>query len=97
MGDARNLQASPPAGASARRRGLVALAIALAVPGGAFTTAGASADDTLTGNAGNDWLIGDAGSDVLDALDGEIDELDCGANLDTTSADPADVLDSSCP
>ena len=65
--------------------------------GNDWLTGGAD-DDTLTGDAGNDWLIGDAGVDTINAVDSEIDQVDCGAGADPSySVDPIDVVFASCP
>ena len=48
--------------------------------------------DTVIGGAGADNLFGEAGDDFMDALDGEIDNVDCGEGADTTNVDGTDVL-----
>ena len=48
--------------------------------------------DTVIGGASADNLFGEAGDDFMDALDGEIDNVDCGEGADTTNVDGTDVL-----
>lgn len=68
--------------------------------------------DTITGGPGRDTIFGDDtdascnadfpescvlyGNDAIDARDGEVDQVDCGAGQDVVSADPADVVAANC-
>ena len=57
---------------------------------------GASDGDTLNGGAGTDTLIGAAGADELLARDGANDQMSCGSEADTVTADPGDDADADC-
>jgi hypothetical protein len=48
--------------------------------------------DTIDGGPGTDAIAGGAGDDEIDARDGEVDTIDCGAGDDPVLADPVDVL-----
>jgi hypothetical protein len=63
---------------------------------GANSLNGGPGNDTLDGAAGQDSLDGGDGADVLRARDGVVDQLSCGAGLDSVSADPIDLLASDC-
>jgi Ca2+-binding RTX toxin-like protein len=68
--------------------------------------------DTIIGGPGRDIIYGDEtanrcnpdfpescvryGNDVIDARDGEVDQIDCGAGNDTVKADPDDVVAANC-
>jgi Ca2+-binding RTX toxin-like protein len=68
--------------------------------------------DTLTGGPGRDVIYGDAtsaqcggsgqsctlpfGNDVIDARDGEADQVDCGAGQDKVTADRVDTVAANC-
>lgn len=47
-------------------------------------------NDDLTGGPGQDSLSSNAGSDLVDARDGEVDTVDCGAGKDIAVVDPDD-------
>jgi hypothetical protein len=53
---------------------------------------GGSGNDTLIGGAGQDRLIGGRGNDAIEADDGEVDSIACGAGSDDVTADPGDQL-----
>ena len=73
---------------------------------------GGKGHDTLVGGPGADVIYGDEttsscrpefpescvryGNDTIDARDGEIDQVDCGAGIDTVRADAADVVSATC-
>jgi Ca2+-binding RTX toxin-like protein len=71
---------------------------------------GGMGNDTLTGGPGEDQIFGDAtsdvcgiyyckipfGNDVIDARDGRLDGVDCGAGDDTVIADAVDVIAPNC-
>ncbi len=59
---------------------------------GADTVHAGGGGDTVIGGSGTDSLFGEAGDDFMDALDGEIDNVDCGDGADTTNVDGTDVL-----
>jgi Ca2+-binding RTX toxin-like protein len=79
-----------------------------AVDGGAGndTVRGGRGNDTVTGGSGRDTIYGDAtsshcswysckipfGNDVIQARDGEVDNIDCGIGTDTAVVDPIDVV-----
>ena len=58
---------------------------------GAEQLTGGAGNDTVTGGAGTDILSGDAGEDTIAARDGEADQVDCGDDGDTTTADALDA------
>ena len=60
--------------------------------GGADTVHAGSGGDTVIGGAGIDSLFGEAGDDLMQALDGAIDNVDCGDGNDTLDVDATDVL-----
>ncbi len=67
-------------------------------------------DDTIIGGPGRDVIYGDRrggdcgplwctlpyGNDTIDARDGEVDSVSCGAGEDRVTADPNDVVASDC-
>jgi Ca2+-binding RTX toxin-like protein len=67
-------------------------------------------DDVIVGGPGRDTISGDLaggdcgplwckypyGNDTIDALDGEVDSITCGAGQDTVKADAADVVAADC-
>jgi Ca2+-binding RTX toxin-like protein len=67
-------------------------------------------DDTIIGGPGRDRISADLaggdcgplwcklpyGNDTVDARDGEVDSIDCGAGQDTVKADAADVVAPTC-
>jgi Ca2+-binding RTX toxin-like protein len=71
---------------------------------------GGFGDDVLVGGPGRDTISGDLaggdcgplwckypwGNDTIDARDGEVDSVTCGAGTDTVSADPQDVVAPDC-
>lgn len=52
---------------------------------------GGNGRDTLVGGPGPDHLHGDRGKDLIDAADGEADQVRGGRNYDTAILDPEDV------
>ena len=61
--------------------------------GGNDNLTGAGGNDTLSGGSGNNRLAGDAGNDVINARNGELDNIDCGENSndsDTANRDSAE-------
>ncbi|GIF23941.1 Ca2+-binding RTX toxin-like protein [Actinoplanes tereljensis] len=52
---------------------------------------GGNGRDTLTGGAGNDQMFGQAGQDLLQAVDGQRDRADGGANVDDCNTDAIDI------
>jgi Ca2+-binding RTX toxin-like protein len=58
-------------------------------------TAGDGPDD-LRGGPGQDILRGNTSNDMFDAVDGEVDQVFCGADIDTVTADQIDVLSNNC-
>jgi Ca2+-binding RTX toxin-like protein len=77
---------------------------------GADRVEGGMGNDTLTGGPGEDQIFGDAtsdvcgiyyckipfGNDVIDARDGQLDGIDCGAGEDRVVADAVDVIAANC-
>jgi hypothetical protein len=71
---------------------------------------GGFGDDVITGGPGQDRISGDLaagdcgpiwckypyGNDTIDARDGEVDSILCGAGTDTVLADAGDVVDPDC-
>jgi hypothetical protein len=71
---------------------------------------GGFGDDVIVGGPGRDVIFGDRaggdcgplwckypyGNDTIDARDGEIDSITCGAGTDTVLADPQDVVAPDC-
>ena len=71
---------------------------------------GGFGDDTIVGGPGQDRISGDLaggdcgpiwckypyGNDTIDARDGEVDSILCGAGTDTVLADAADIVDRDC-
>lgn len=73
---------------------------------------GGKGHDTIIGGPGKDVIFGDEttstcnpdfpescvryGNDVIDARDGEYDEVDCGPGMDRAIADPQDVVAQNC-
>ena len=53
---------------------------------------GGTDNDTLNGGTGRDRSTGDSGNDLLQARDGDIDNVDCAAGHDTADLDLLDVL-----
>jgi Ca2+-binding RTX toxin-like protein len=69
--------------------------------GGNDTIDGRAFQDTITGGSGNDVLvlganmdtaIAGAGADFVNSVDGGFDNVDCGLDADTFTADPGDGL-----
>jgi RTX calcium-binding nonapeptide repeat (4 copies) len=60
------------------------------------TLDGGSFDDRLNGGFGQDVLRGGTGDDTIEALDGEVDSIDCGLGQDFVRADFIDTVDRSC-
>ena len=58
--------------------------------GGNDNLIGAGGNDTLSGGSGNNRLAGDAGNDVINARNGELDNIECGDNNDTANRDTAE-------
>jgi Ca2+-binding RTX toxin-like protein len=52
--------------------------------------------DTLYGDAGNDTIWGENDPDTINAVDGEVDTIDCGSGDDTVTADPEDNVAANC-
>jgi Ca2+-binding RTX toxin-like protein len=52
--------------------------------------------DTQGGDCGPIWCKLPYGNDTVDAVDGEIDSITCGAGSDRVAADPADVVAPDC-
>jgi Ca2+-binding RTX toxin-like protein len=46
--------------------------------------------DRVKGGAGEDRLFGGAGRDSIDAVDGRVDAVECGAGRDAARVDPVD-------
>jgi hypothetical protein len=63
---------------------------------GANSLRGGAGADTLDGGPGPDTLQGGDGADVFKAADGALDQLDCGAGVDSVAADAIDVLTADC-
>jgi Ca2+-binding RTX toxin-like protein len=64
----------------------------------AQTLLGQDGDDQITGGPGQDTLSGGDGNDRIDALDGELDAIDCGTGLlDVLLADAAEASIAGCP
>ena len=77
---------------------------------GADTLDGGFGDDRIVGGPGRDAIFGDRrggdcgplwctlpyGNDVIEARDGEVDAIACGAGADRVVADPADVVAPDC-
>src|SRR4051812_46559666 len=77
---------------------------------GADSLDGGFGDDTITGGPGKDtisaalaggdcgpsWCKYPYGNDTIDARDGEVDSVTCGAGTDRVLADPADVVATDC-
>src|SRR5262249_50781901 len=77
---------------------------------GADQIDGGYGDDTITGGPGRDKIAADlaggdcgplwgkfpSGNDTIDARDGEVDEVTCGAGTDTVYADAIDVVATDC-
>lgn len=59
---------------------------------GEDTIEGGDDNDELSGGGGFDVLDGGAGDDVINAQDGQLDRVRCGAGTDTVTADRADLL-----
>ncbi len=59
---------------------------------GADTVHAGGGGDTVIGGAGGDSLFGEAGDDLMQALDGEIDNVDCGDGTEAPDVDATDVL-----
>jgi Ca2+-binding RTX toxin-like protein len=59
---------------------------------GADALYGDAGNDTITGGAGRDRIFGGVGNETINALDGEIDDVDCGAGRDAVRADKLDRL-----
>jgi Ca2+-binding RTX toxin-like protein len=57
---------------------------------------GASGDDTIDPGAGPDVVLAGLGADTVTTLDGEIDQISCGGDLDALSVDAGDLL-IACP
>lgn len=57
---------------------------------------GGDGNDTLTGGTGVDDIQGGNGSDSIDSNDGERDDVDCGGNTDTVTADSNDTVAGDC-
>ena len=71
---------------------------------------GGFGDDVLVGGPGRDTISGDLaggdcgplwckypyGNDTIQARDGEVDSITCGAGTDSVSADPQDVVAPDC-
>jgi Ca2+-binding RTX toxin-like protein len=66
---------------------------------------GGPGDDTLLGGGGNDRIVGGPGSDIIvggngndriNAVDGEVDHIACGAGRDKVKADAIDDVASDC-
>ena len=71
---------------------------ALSGDDGADVIYGDAGNDAITGGDGADRVSGGADADTIH-VDGDganVDVVDCGSELDTTFADPADTLDASC-
>jgi Ca2+-binding RTX toxin-like protein len=65
----------------------VALAVLLAV---ALVCAGLVVAKTVNGGPGYQVLTGTSGNDVIQARDGGLDTIDCGAGTDTVYVDRAE-------
>src|SRR6266508_962180 len=57
---------------------------------------GERGSDVLVGGPGHDTLVGDRGNDRLWTADGEVDELDCGPQVDWVVADRVDHISGNC-
>ena len=62
----------------------------------ANTIDGDAGDDRIDGGRGRDALFGGDGDDVIDARDGALDRVDCGAGKDLVTADANDVVSRDC-
>lgn len=60
--------------------------------GGANTIDGGAGNDRITGGAGKDALFGGDGDDVINAQDGQVDRIDCGAGSDDATVDRNDIV-----
>ncbi len=57
---------------------------------------GEGGSDVLVGGPGHDTLVGDRGNDRLWSADGDVDELDCGPQVDWVVADRVDHISGNC-
>jgi Ca2+-binding RTX toxin-like protein len=63
---------------------------------------GGGGDDQVVGGPGRDSIHGDGadvlddGNDTIDAVDAEVDQIDCGFGADLVNADAADVVSFGC-
>jgi hypothetical protein len=59
---------------------------------GADALYGEAGNDTIVGGAARDRMFGGAGNDRIEAADGQVDRVDCGAGRDRVVADRNDVV-----
>lgn len=64
--------------------------------GGGDTLLGGPGPDSLTGGPGRDRLRGGEGDDRIRAVDGRIDQVQCGPGWDVALVDPGDRVASDC-
>jgi RTX calcium-binding nonapeptide repeat (4 copies) len=57
--------------------------------GGNDNLIGGGGNDTLSGGSGNNRLAGEAGNDIINARNGELDNIDCGEDRDGADRDTA--------
>jgi Ca2+-binding RTX toxin-like protein len=57
---------------------------------------GTAGDDTLTGGPGQDGHVGGTGADRIDSDDGARDDVSCGGQTDTVTADFLDTVQGDC-
>ena len=60
------------------------------------TIEGGDGDDTVDGSGGADVLVTGAGNDVVQARDGERDDVTCGPGRDVVQADAVDAVSPEC-
>jgi Ca2+-binding RTX toxin-like protein len=63
---------------------------------GAERLVGGPGDDTIDGGGGSDFLRGAAGADTILGRDGAVDDIGCGTEVDSATADFADTVQPDC-